>query len=214
MRLRIAIVVAGMVFVSLSSGRCVAQATSENPTVQETRAVEEKDGRESEGAKPGNSDTNSEDAKEKSGDSDPKAASEASRDQATGEDPTRPQTGETRTMSYWMEKKMEYSQKILRALASGDFETIETSAEQLRLLSRVEGFVRRQNPEYQVQLEMFGRHCRQLERKSRDQDLSGVTLAFHQLTVSCVECHRSIREGNDAPARNGDREIGSIRDEP
>jgi hypothetical protein len=78
---------------------------------------------------------------------------------------------EDKPVSFWMEKKLEYSQTLLRGLATGDFIAIEKSGRQLATLNRVEGFV----------------------RQAKKENLEGSTLAFNQLTVSCVNCHRSLR---------------------
>ncbi len=97
-------------------------------------------------------------------------------------------------MSFWMERKLEYSKKILEALTSGQYEEIESNAEQMRLLGKIEGFVRRRSPSYTSHLQSFDFATRELTRQSRDKNIEGATLAFHQLTTSCVGCHRSIRE--------------------
>ncbi len=97
-------------------------------------------------------------------------------------------------MSFWMEKKLEYSKKILEALTSGRYEEIESNAEQMRLLGKIEGFVRRRSPSYTSHLQSFDLATRELTRQSREKNIEGATLAFHQLTTSCVTCHRGLRE--------------------
>ena len=95
--------------------------------------------------------------------------------------------------SFWMEKKLEHSHAILRALAMGDFEDVRYNASRLKLLNRVEGFVRRKNPEYRVHLNTFSRVSAEIERQAEKKNIEGATLAFNQLTVSCVDCHKSMR---------------------
>ncbi len=101
-------------------------------------------------------------------------------------------------MSFWMEKKLEYAKKILEALTSGKHHEIESNAEHMRLLGKIEGFVRRQSPSYSSHLQSFDLATRELTRQARDKNIEGATLAFHQLTTSCVACHRSIREVSPA----------------
>jgi hypothetical protein len=98
------------------------------------------------------------------------------------------------TMSVWMKKKLDYSQALLAALAMGDFEAIKTNGNQMKLLNRVEGFVRRRNPTYKKQIRMFEESCQAIVDSAAEQDLSGATLAFNQLTVNCVQCHRTLRQ--------------------
>lgn len=102
----------------------------------------------------------------------------------------------TETMSYWMEKKLDYSQSLLRALASGDFEAMRSSADQMRKLNQVEGFVRRRNPEYQHHLHTFQRVTTGIIRQAERENIEGVTLGFNQLTISCVGCHEALRRAD------------------
>lgn len=97
-------------------------------------------------------------------------------------------------LDFWMRKKLDYSTAILRGLSMGDFELIEANANQMRLLNRVEGFVRSRNSEYRDHVRTFERVTDDVIRQAKKQNIDGVTLAYHQLTVSCVRCHQSLRE--------------------
>lgn len=103
-------------------------------------------------------------------------------------------------VSFWMEKKMEYSQSILRGLATGDLKQVANTAEQMRLLSKVEGFIRGKKPGYRIQLQVFELANREIERQAKADNLEGAAMAFHQLTTSCVSCHKLIRSTNGAQA--------------
>lgn len=96
--------------------------------------------------------------------------------------------------SYWMQKKMEYSEKILAGLAKADFEAIEKNAGSMNALSQIEKWVRAGSPGYQAQLASFRSANKSLVRMAREKDLDGATLAFMQLTQSCVQCHKVIRD--------------------
>ncbi len=96
--------------------------------------------------------------------------------------------------SFWMAKKLEHSQQVLSALAVEDFAAIQTNAEAMTRLSRLEGFVRRANVEsYRTQLRIFEFANRELARSAREKNIDGAALAFTQLTLSCVNCHKEIR---------------------
>ena len=95
--------------------------------------------------------------------------------------------------SVWMRKKMEYSQAILKGMATGDFETIQLNASRMRLLNKVEGFVRKRNPNYRWHVRVFEKTSTQIANQAKAKNLDGVTIAFNQLTVNCVNCHQSIR---------------------
>ncbi len=95
--------------------------------------------------------------------------------------------------SFWMQKKMDHAQEILRGLASADFATIGDAARHLGRLNKVEGFIRKRNPEYRAQVQTFQRVCNEMIRQADNRNLPGVTLAFNQLTISCVNCHQTLR---------------------
>ena len=97
-------------------------------------------------------------------------------------------------MSFWMTKKLEYSQNILAGLATGDFDKIVANAQSMRNLSKIEGFVRGQTPGYRTQLHLFEESADEIIRQAKKDNVEGATLAFAQLTISCVNCHKHLRE--------------------
>lgn len=99
-------------------------------------------------------------------------------------------------MSFWMAKKLEFLKVILESLTKGDFETMAKNAERMQRLGKLEGFVRR-NKDYQTQLHSFELANQELVRHSLRRSVEGATLAFNQLTTSCVACHTLLREGID-----------------
>ncbi len=128
-------------------------------------------------------DANSQEKKDKA----PKAA-ESSSDQT-------PQVTDDRPMSFWMEKKLEYSKAMLESLTTGEFEDLADQASRMRALGRIEGFVRRKNPDYRNQLRIFDSATLELSRHAKRGNAEGAALAFNQLTTSCVACHVMLREG-------------------
>ena len=117
-----------------------------------------------------------------------------SQERAAVDTPTPPAVTKDQPMSFWMEKKLEYSKDILGALAAGEFVEIERDAERMRLVGKIEGFVRGRSPSYTTHLESFDLATRELKRQAHAQSIEGATLAFNQLTTSCVTCHQTVRE--------------------
>ena len=107
---------------------------------------------------------------------------------------TVPKVSPEQPMSVWMAKKIEYSKAILEALTAGRYDDIEKHAEQMRLIGKVEGFVRGRSPSYKTHLQTFDLATRELKRQAAAKNIEGATLAFHQLTTSCVTCHQTLRE--------------------
>jgi hypothetical protein len=98
-------------------------------------------------------------------------------------------------MSFWMKKKLEHSQSALRAIAIEDFDALRASATAMRRLSDIEGFARRTDAkEYRAQLQIFEFANDELIRHVKDKNIDGAALAFTQLTLSCVNCHKHLRD--------------------
>jgi cytochrome c556 len=106
-----------------------------------------------------------------------------------------PSISTDKPMSFWMKSKLNASKSALEALAKGDFATLEKDAEHMRLIGRLEGFVRRQNPDYKAHLHTFDLANQELVRQAKRNNAEGAALAFNQLTNSCVACHVMLREG-------------------
>jgi hypothetical protein len=96
-------------------------------------------------------------------------------------------------VSFWMTKKLEYSQNILAGIATADFDKIIANAQSMRNLSKVEGFVRTQTPGYRAQLHIFEESADEIIRQAKKDNVDGAALAFAQLTISCVNCHKHLR---------------------
>ena len=101
---------------------------------------------------------------------------------------------EKKPVSFWMEKKLEYSQEILRGLATGELDKVSEKAEQMRLLSKVEGWIRNRKPGYKAQYQAFEFANAEILRNAKADNLDGATIAFQQLTITCVSCHKMLRD--------------------
>ncbi|MCY2976940.1 MAG: hypothetical protein NTW52_19965 [Planctomycetota bacterium] len=106
-----------------------------------------------------------------------------------------PQVSVQKPISYWMEAKLGYSKAILEDLTKGDFEKLADEAQQMRLIGKMEGFVRRKNESYRNQLSAFDIANQELIRQAKLGSAEGAALAFNQLTTSCVSCHVLLRAG-------------------
>jgi len=99
--------------------------------------------------------------------------------------------------NFWMKKKLESSQHILAGLATADFDQISKSAKSMNNLTQIERWTRRTNAEeYRTQLRVFRFANEDLVREADKKNIEGVSLAFSQLTLSCVNCHKLIRDAD------------------
>jgi hypothetical protein len=94
----------------------------------------------------------------------------------------------------WMKKKLDYAQQILGGIAEADYDRIAKNASSMKALSRIEGFVRGRTPGYRTQLQIFQEATEELLRQAEKENVDGAALAFTQLTISCVNCHKQLRE--------------------
>lgn len=94
-----------------------------------------------------------------------------------------------------MVAKLKESQSLLAALALGDFDKIQKSAESLHKLSEEAQFKKaRQTPEYELYANSFQRSAKLISDKAKAKNLDGATLAYMDLTLTCVRCHQYTRE--------------------
>ena len=100
--------------------------------------------------------------------------------------------------SFWMQKKLGYSESILKGLVNRDFDQIAKNARSMSALTQIEKWVRGNTPEYRAQLHVFQDSNQQLIRMADKKNLDGAALAYVQLSLSCVNCHKIVR---DAPSK-------------
>jgi hypothetical protein len=98
--------------------------------------------------------------------------------------------------SLWMRKKLDYSKEILEGISTADFDQIAKNAEAMRALGKVEAFVRSRTPGYRTQMQIFDEANAEILKQANRDNLEGSALAFTQLTISCVNCHKQIREAD------------------
>lgn len=122
----------------------------------------------------------------------PVVAQEPATEQAPDQ-PAESSDPNAKPLSFWMNAKLEYSTAILRGMAMADFEAVKSNAEKMRLLNKVEGFVRRRNPDYSQQVDNFEQVTKDLVRQAELGNVDGIALEFSQLTLSCVRCHQVLR---------------------
>lgn len=101
-----------------------------------------------------------------------------------------------------MVAKLKHSQTLLEGIAIGDFKKITASAEELIELTKTEEWLMHKTPRYEMHSNEFRRSAETLVRKAKDKNMDGTTLAFFEMTMSCVRCHQHVREIRDARLPN------------
>ncbi len=94
----------------------------------------------------------------------------------------------------FMRMKLEPAKNILEGIALANFDTIRKNTEQIRKLTLDEGWMVRQTEEYRAQSKEFQRTLNLINRGAEEKDLDAVTLAYMQMTLRCVQCHKTLRD--------------------
>jgi hypothetical protein len=93
-----------------------------------------------------------------------------------------------------MKKKLAQSQKVLEGIAMEDYKKIAAGAEQLIAISKAAQWKAVKSARYEVYSNEFRRQADKLIDKAKAKDLDGATLAYVEMTLTCVKCHKHVRE--------------------
>jgi cytochrome c556 len=96
-------------------------------------------------------------------------------------------------VSDFMKLKLTHSQKVLEGIAVEDFEMIAKHAQQMGLLAQDANWMVYQTPQYRHHSADFQATAEQLSEAAKKKNLDGAALAYVQLTMSCVNCHKYTR---------------------
>lgn len=110
-------------------------------------------------------------------------------------------------VSKFMRAKLIHSQKILEALALEDFEQLAKHSQDLKLLSLESNWNVLQTEQYVLHSEDFRRRTDALTAAAKKKNLDGASLAYVELTLNCVQCHKHVRDvrGRAEPAKPGQK---------
>ena len=97
----------------------------------------------------------------------------------------------------FMRIKLEYSKKVLEGLTLEDFPAISKNAKALKRLSEAAEWEVPTIPnatDYVIFTTEFQRLTDEMDRKAKDKNIDGATLAYLRLTMNCVNCHKYVRQ--------------------
>ena len=96
-----------------------------------------------------------------------------------------------------MRQKVAYSQQVPVGITLEDYGLIANNAQKLLELSNKTNWYSRQVPEYELFLNEFRRNAQELMEAGRQKNLDAASLAYVQMIMSCVSCHKFIRKSSD-----------------
>jgi hypothetical protein len=102
--------------------------------------------------------------------------------------------------------KLKESQSLLEGLALNDTAKVQKSAEELLRISKEAQFRKAINtPAYEYHANSFQKAAETAIEKAKAKNIDGATLAYVDMTMTCVRCHQYTREqriGFVPPTRN------------
>jgi hypothetical protein len=97
-------------------------------------------------------------------------------------------------LTAFMRGKLDASQQVLEGLVTEDFELIQQGADQLRLMSMKSDWNVLQGPIYAHESAAFRKSTELLGKMAKDKSIDGAGLAYLQVTMHCLGCHKYVRE--------------------
>jgi cytochrome c556 len=103
------------------------------------------------------------------------------------------QSEEPNKVRDFMRVKLSYSQKVLEGLTIEDFDLIAKNSQAMSLLSQATNWQVLTTAEYLQQSQDFRRTADALTEAARKKNLDGAALAYVELTMKCINCHKYVR---------------------
>ncbi len=100
----------------------------------------------------------------------------------------------TKELRELMRRKLDNSQKVLEGIAISDFDMIAEHAAELIAVSEQAEWRVVKTPEYESYSNDLRRSAAVLVQQSKVKNLDGAALAYLDLTLTCVKCHKHLRE--------------------
>lgn len=107
--------------------------------------------------------------------------------------PVKQEPAKKAALQKFMRAKLALAQGLLEGLAVEDFAKLDKNAKALLLLTTAEEWSVSKNSLYLQHSDEFRRAIKQLNKNAEAKNLDGASYSFVQLTMSCVECHRFVR---------------------
>jgi hypothetical protein len=93
----------------------------------------------------------------------------------------------------FMRRKLDLSKGVLEGLTLEDYALVAKNARELKALSTDAQWRMPPNPDYLRLTSEFQAYTDDMVREAEARDLDGATLAYVQMTLSCVACHDLVR---------------------
>jgi hypothetical protein len=106
--------------------------------------------------------------------------------------------GQGPTLNNIMREKLGHAQKILEAVVTNDWITLETHSRELERLTRDPRWLVLKHPDYARHSSAFVRAVEDLHLAAVQRDLESAPKAYVAVTLQCVACHRDLARERQA----------------
>jgi len=93
-----------------------------------------------------------------------------------------------------MQRKLQQSQQVLAGIALNDFNKIAKHAEELIEISKTAQWRVLKTPRYEMYSNDLRKTAETMVQNAKDRNLDAATLSYVELTLTCVKCHKHVRE--------------------
>lgn len=94
----------------------------------------------------------------------------------------------------FMQRKLDDARQIVEGLAMEDYRKISVAADDLIRISHESGWNTLTSEAYLQLSSEFRSSSSRLRKMADEENLDGATLAFFEVTMNCVRCHKFVRQ--------------------
>ena len=102
-------------------------------------------------------------------------------------------------VAVFMRAKLGHAQHVIEGLALADYDLIARGAHDLALASQASSWQVLQTADYARHSQEFRRSCESLRAAAKDKNLDGAALAWMEVTMKCIQCHKYVRDVGEGP---------------
>jgi hypothetical protein len=113
--------------------------------------------------------------------------------------PLAPSPAQEDTVKTLMRAKTGYAHRLLDAIVQEDFEVVRDQAFRLKAVAGTADWKVIDTEEYVRESDAFIRATERLESAAKERNGDGAALAYLDVTLTCVHCHRYVRETRGVP---------------
>jgi hypothetical protein len=110
-----------------------------------------------------------------------------------------------------MRQKLEHAQSLLSALSIGDFDRMISNAKELQRISLEARWSQPHSPAYADLGEEFRSALERIVLSAEKQNIDSAALNYVQVVLTCVQCHKIVREGEQFAQQAGSDDLDLLQ---